>query len=367
MKRTSHNVSGRGGVPADRRELSSRAAFTLIEMMVVVALIGILIGGVFRLIGAANESAKKGQTIDRMQRLENALSGFYAINGTYPPVAPHGSPDPFTVAPEDSDHPEWNDPQTTPERKLELQAIRAAHRQPTAFEFPTPKSLDADIPMLCGQGIQSANVNPGDPDSDAVSWPQVKLFRYGVLSFLLPRLLVIGGTTLADGTLREKDAMPDLQLLEKAIWNKFNLAKYEGKEEQFKKLIAQQSQHESEACARLLPNLEKIVFGGVTLLGVDTAAINARGIRFSQPYTTEGDKRIVLGKMTLFDGWSTDHKKWDNELYYYSAPPYQSYRVWSAGPNGKTFPPWIPLDSVPKENLKDVNEWVSDDIARFDR
>ena len=358
-----HNESGRDGSP--NRPPASRAAFTLIEMMVVVALIGILIGGVFRLIGAANENAKKGQTVDRLQRLENALSGFYAENGTYPPVPPHGSPDPTIVAPEDSDHKDWGG--ASAERKLELQAIRAAHCQPTSFEYPTPTSLDEDIPMLCGAGVASANTIKGSFSKTLDKWPQVKLFRYGVLSFLLPRLLVIGGGTLADGTLSDRDAMPDLDLLQLASWNNYNLAKYKGDLNTFKKFIAEQNRRESIACARLIPNLERIVFGGVTLLGVETAMINAGGPRFSQKYSSDAGSKFVLGKMTLFDGWSTDYEKWDNELYYYSAPPYQSYRVWSAGPNGKTFPPWIPLDSLSVEMRKKVSAWTSDDVARFDR
>ena len=95
--------------------------------------------------------------------------------------------------------------------------------------------------------------------------------------------------------------------------------------------------------------------------------INAYGLRFSTPYKSSGGNLFVLGKMALFDGWTSDHRKWDNELYYYSAPPYQSYRIWSAGPNGKTFPPWIPLDSLSVEMRKKVSAWTSDDIARFDR
>ncbi|MFA6633287.1 MAG: type II secretion system protein, partial [Kiritimatiellia bacterium] len=84
-----------------RHSAPRRAAFTLIEMMVVVALIGILVGGVFRLLSAAGENARRAETIERLQRVENAISGFYAKYGTYPPVPRHGSPDPFSK--EDAD------------------------------------------------------------------------------------------------------------------------------------------------------------------------------------------------------------------------------------------------------------------------
>ncbi|MFA7684007.1 MAG: type II secretion system protein [Syntrophales bacterium] len=70
-------------------------AFTLIELMVVIAVIGILIAGVFRLVSAAGTGNKKAETIARLERVQNALSGFYAEFGTYPPVPQHGSPDPY--------------------------------------------------------------------------------------------------------------------------------------------------------------------------------------------------------------------------------------------------------------------------------
>ena len=80
------------------------------------------------------------------------------------------------------------------------------------------------------------------------------------------------------------------------------------------------------------------------------------------------DGKYVLQYITLKDGWG-------REFYYYSAPPYQSYRLWSAGPNGKTFPPWITMETLKKKDSstngkKDVDlarDWVEDDIVRFDR
>ena len=60
--------------------------FTLIELLIVTVVIVTLMGIVFRLAGVGGDSRKKSLTQSRLQRLENALSGYYAAYGSYPPV-----------------------------------------------------------------------------------------------------------------------------------------------------------------------------------------------------------------------------------------------------------------------------------------
>ena len=62
--------------------------------------------------------------------------------------------------------------------------------------------------------------------------------------------------------------------------------------------------------------------------------------------------------MTVCDGWG-------HEFYYYSEPPYQSYRLWSAGSNKVTFPPWYDLDSFSGEDLNMIHSFISDDIVHL--
>jgi len=317
-----------------------RDAFTLIEMMVVVALIGILIGGVFRLLSAAGESAKRAETIERLQRVENAISGFYATYGTYPPVPRHGSPDPF--AKEDANG------NTTPVTALAAEnANRAAGCQPVPFEFPSAKAYDAFIAANFPPGVYSANINPSAFSADEPEWPKVKLFKYGLLSFLLPRYDAIG--EFRPGA-EDTNLQPASDFFRYNQWKNFN-----------KSERLNQIQTEADACARWLPNLKGLVWGGKTLMGVGTGQMDAGYPRFTSVYSQGTGNSYVLGKMSIHDGWGRD-------LFYYSAPPYQSYRLWSAGPDGNTFSADFPLTALKStDHRKTVGGWIKDDIVRSSR
>lgn len=337
---------------------TGREAFTLIEMMVVIAIIGILIAGVFRLLSTTGENTKRAETMERLQRLENALSGFYAEYGSYPPVPKHGSPDPYV-----KENPNGS---TSAATTLDYKNARRASRcQPVAFEFPTPKSLDDYIVTLSKGTYYAANQNPNSFPDEEIDWKECKLFRYGVLSFLLPRLEAIGGFKARDFD-RFTDDNPDDTFFSKAQkqWSYYN----EGYSED-KGTLEKQYQREMKACARWMPNFERTIFGGKTLMGINTAQIGADYLQLSrnpnaddadEPYTGSSGNAHKLALMTIKDGWG-------NDLFYYSAPPYQSYRIWSSGKDGKTFPPWISLENVKSADRETVNSWVKDDVARFDQ
>jgi len=120
-------------------------------------------------------------------------------------------------------------------------------------------------------------------------------------------------------------------------------------------------------CARWMPNFagivatRPVVFNTV-FFGVDTDAPHDYGngvgkwFIFSQN-GYDSEPSYVNGIKTVLDGWGED-------FYYYSPPPYQSYQLWSSGPNKRTFPPWMEKPAG-KENL--VNEWISDDIKVGDK
>jgi Type II secretion system (T2SS), protein G len=64
---------------------------------------------------------------------------------------------------------------------------------------------------------------------------------------------------------------------------------------------------------------------------------------------TSSANSVYLGQSTVTDGWG-------REFFYYSAPPHQSFRIWSAGKDGYTFPPWETLTTQAKT-------WIKDDIV----
>ena len=68
-----------------------KKGFTLIEMLIVVVVIAILMGMVVRFGNISTTASRRAETVSRLQRIENALSGYYAAFGTYPPVRLHGS------------------------------------------------------------------------------------------------------------------------------------------------------------------------------------------------------------------------------------------------------------------------------------
>ena len=130
-------------------------------------------------------------------------------------------------------------------------------------------------------------------------------------------------------------------------------------------------------CARWMPNLKGIVTGGTTFYGIDTAChenydhylgnipdgggIETYELHIHSPngYSEGGGgDPYILNCMTVRDGWHTD-------FYYYSDPPYQSYRLWSAGGNRRTFPPWYDIDQFSSSEISTIKGWISDDFVHL--
>ena len=112
-----------------------KRGFTLIELLIVVVVIATLMGIVFRLAGMGGDSKARGITIRRLQSLENALSGYYAAFGSYPPVPLHGVRDIYRkTSDEGIQHQDDTEDDTS---SLNWNYVRTACRaQPVAAEFP---------------------------------------------------------------------------------------------------------------------------------------------------------------------------------------------------------------------------------------
>ena len=410
----------------DKVKNERSSGFTLIELLIVVVVISTLMGLVFRLAGVGGSESARNTTITRMQKLEFALSGYYAAFGSYPPVPLHGSRDIFCgvngtgIQYSDSSK---NRSETLSDKDggISWAKVQAAcMSQPIAAEFPycpnkdnkdlqdTRKSMIAlyqaeyqrkgktlssrlvnwDGKMLEDPGILNRLVNP----NEKATWHRVQAFKFGVLSFLLPRYLFMleGDNNLYDtksnaGALQWqsqndiasifdfKDGKPAFDNWSD-LKNKSGLgstAKSRNTDKKEYLLVA--NQPSQAVCARWIQALDGIVFGGRMFFGVDTSEDHDAQTSFSisSPETSaiyapnrdsDNDSYANLYKldrMTVRDGWGHD-------LYYYSPPPYQGYRVWSGGANGKTIPPWIDTSKLTDKTTRETAaKWMADDIVHL--
>lgn len=387
-----------------------KRGFTLIELLIVTVVIATLMGIVFRLAGVGGDSRKKAITIDRLQRIENALSGYYAAYGSYPPVPLQGrSRDIFqkvdmygvqdTSTSSGGSFPGgssawavWNK-DTGGGSTFGKQILAACKAQPLAVYFPFGEWEDEDVTeilQMCKQ-VDSSSPNFRFLQSSSApkgkDWRTCSLFQFGLLSFLLPRYLFMlrGESDFYDGFRYDRAGQAQVQ----EQWNEHNQLpckistgeRYENWNE-IRKALGQASrggmQNRRDAnmvsnltsqsvCARWMPNFKGIVSGGRIFYGVDTmdgdrpyrcADWKAMEIHSSSGYTGggNGSNLYLLDGMTIRDGWG-------NDFFYYSEPPYQSYKLWSAGPNGQTFPAWYDRGKLASDQLKVVREWTADDIS----
>ena len=385
-----------------------RPGFTLIEMLIVVAVLVTLMSMVFRLSSIGGDTTARNNTVARLQRLENCLSGYYAAFGTYPPVALHGTRD---INVEVSNH----GIQTSNEKDVPWnnqsqawQQVQAACRaQPVDVAFPFPSqyqsyvaqvseelkakanSSDSAYAAFRAEGVREklmAGFNALDdstrgsvinPYADETDWRDVQVFKFGLMSYLLPRYLVMMYGDSAYLKMAQWSANNNLPA-DPITGIKFNgweaISNYV-QSDNATDLMRVSNIPSQSICARWMPNLENTCNAEHTweLFGVNItySGGNTKNVRSTNPninvYTpgpADNDSgyanQYVLDTITVQDGWG-------NDLYYYSPAPYQSYVLWSAGPNGKTFPPWIPLDTYQGNSTATsvISAWIKDDIMNL--
>lgn len=335
---------------------SKNAAFTLIEMLVVVAVVGLLIAGIFKLMGLAGNMSKKAETIARMQRIQNALAGYYAAYGTYPPVKVYGSSNPYLKQELKNGKLEYEEVNSL----SSVNANAAAAAQPTGFLYPTAVILDEYIASYYksqGRSVASAARVLGNAEGD-VSWSTYRLFQFGLLSFLVPRIDFVGANFLFEGT--DREYAPEESFFRTKQWVDANVAKYPkgGGNGSQMRFFRDKCNEERSKCGKWITQLEKLITGQCYPVLGTTLSQDGSSLLLSIQQASSGTE-YALQQSGLNDGWG-------NPFYYHSAPPYQSYRLWSAGPNGNTFPCWISYDAVKKQKGKKdatlMQEWISDDI-----
>lgn len=363
-----------------------KKAFTLVELLVVVVVIVTLMTITFKLAGAGGDSTARNITINRMQRLENCLSGYYAAYGSYPPVQLHGSRD-YTYKAEESSYLQAiaQDERIAGNLSENWVSVNAACRsQPLDFAFPFNDNM-RDYVEAVSQLERDSNpsATPYTALTDngtvstkgkAVGWSQVQIFKFGVMSYLLPRYLVaMKGSDGSQGT----SSRTQLFTAQKS-WTENNQLPcqfetgapypdwsgvYSDVNSEPWKVAALPSQ---AATARWLPNLSGICswLTSRELYGVDIRDHDDISIppnKYSPGGYSNTSQSYKLERVTVKDGWG-------NVFYYYSVPPHQSYTLWSSGPNGRTFPPWVPdeeRNAMSAADRQTVQTWVGDDLMHM--
>jgi len=383
-------------------------------MLIVVVVLVTLMTIAFRL-GAINDaSAQRNTTVSRLQRVENCLSGYYAAFGSYPPVAQHGSYNIYLKVDghgmQNLDGEEntsiwgWNPEdfrrgsRPVEEQEAWHQVQAACRTQPVGCAFPfredyseyvdawseqlkdeaaADDTLTPERKAMFAAGFDdgvSQNIGRHSRYKNKIDWREIQLFKFGLMSFLLPRYLVMMKsdeslyTEFAQWT--GNNSMPADPLTGQSYtsWRKvWDDANKDRDTTDYARVANIPSQ---AVCARWMPNLEDSVYttrSTLTLFGVDIADGNS-SIGFTLSSTelhspggydqssTAG--QYVLDFCTVRDGW------WE-ELYYYSPPPYQTYVLWSSGSNKRTFPPWISRESLDSQANRCIGIWVQDDIVNM--
>lgn len=392
--------------------------FTLIEIMVVVTILVILMSIVFRLSNLGENTERRTRTLVRLQRLENCLSGYQAAFGSYPPVKVHGSRDIYrrvgTHGMQSEERSEaiwgWTKIGDQSERNAWRQVRAACRSQPIDCRYPFPSGYSRLVDLISDEMKRRAesgeeqykeyyedesirskltakfddgatrNVSRHARHKNDIDWDSIQLFKFGLMSFLLPRYLVMmNGDTAFFTDYAQWTGNNDMP---SDPFTGRSYAEFGGYEELKRNVsstrrsdTARVSAIPSQAvCARWMPNLEGICFCNhpYTLFGIDIKSrawgdaageLNADNynIEIFTPSDSNADStanQYILDGITVRDGWHHD-------FYYYSPAPYQTYRLWSAGPNGRTFPPWISRQRLGKKAQQCIALWTADDLENL--
>ena len=278
-------------------ERGRRSAFTLIEMLVVVVVIAILSGLVFRMVGAGGTGSDKAQARRKLEALANAIEEYRAEYGRYPPVA--RVPD--------------NNPKVhQPDYKSSWSSEERARKtyQPLRYEYPP----------------NTDRWTGGNPHSLATTLKRVPrteatVFQFGLLSYLVtrvegraeraPKELFAKSSTISieDDHWLSQNSSKNSNINDRTLRNWINNGKISRNSawDPDKNCCAVDDPRDVRAAKKIWPLLQGIV-------RTDECPETFRNF----VYTNH--------QFTVWDPWG-------NQLNYRSDPPYESYRIWSIGPD----------------------------------
>jgi len=249
-----------------------RQGFTLIEMLVVVLIIMLLAGLVFRMVGAIGKGNDIAATRATIEKVSHALEEFKAIYGKYPPV-------PFYLG-----------------------------KQQTGYEYPTLHGWGQNAEQKAKLLTEGGRGTVGEWGHSCT------VYTFGLASFFMPRYngtaergpQAFCGVNASAHT--QKGGIPQ--------WSTWN-SRVNGK--------LGDSDRDLNAVRRILPFL-----GGK--LGPDNRIADTGCIQIWEsprpdPLDSSGEGLVTNLNATFRDAWR-------RELRYSSMPPYETYKLWSDGPDG---------------------------------
>lgn len=394
-----------------------KKGFTLVEMLIVVVILVTLMAVTFRLTSIGADQSYRNVTVARLQKLENCLSGYYAAFGTYPPVRLHGSRNYLLKTSShgiqnlngEEEPLQWNwydvnehkvsndDSESRDWRKVEA----ACKSQPVDCRYPFPQtpewekyaqsvwielarkastssSLSPEKKAIFGGGVTVNISGLLSPYQDRTEWRDVQIFKFGLMSFLLPRYLVMMRSDAAlyrdHAQWLDNNKLPCDPLTGRSYGTWDRLQRKAVSEDATD--IAEVANIPSQAvCSRWMANLagtcsysDADPIFGIDIRGDDVENSTAIPVSFNLEVFTPGGYDENQGQNTsgqyLLDG-VTVRDGWRNEFYYYSPAPHQTYVLWSAGPNKRTFPPWVSRESLDQKARQCVGYWTEDDIVNL--
>lgn len=395
-----------------------KKGFTLVELLIVIVVIAILTSITFRIMGVSEDQSARNITVLRLHALESAIGGYYAAFGSYPPVRLHGSRNIFYKVNDQGVQVVDDDPEDGVLNWFRVHA--ACKSQPVAMSYPFSESNLKAVTKLSQQLQKLASSGKGfaygraavvgfdglpTPQQlsgkyDEAEWTHLNLFKFGLMSFLLPRFLYMmqsRDTSIYDKfaqwgdnnnvPCRFEDGIPydKWEDLAKDVVptpdGKTNPNAWKVALLPSQIITARWAACLQGCCCFYMESSGYQTVWGVNVGGGEGGApflsepgfsvqVNSGKEHHYPPVYSSGElqnehndwtRAYAADGVTVIDGW-------EEEFYYYSPPPHQGYRLWSAGPNRKTFPPWISETEINKlsaSDAKTAREWKSDDVVHM--
>ena len=282
--------------------------FTLIETLVVFVVIIILAGMVLALVQATTNSSNKALTKSSLERLAHALEEYRAINGAYPPVPVY----PGEHAPDGGGCYEG-----------QYFGYEFAEYDDNPGAGSDPLLANAVYPELV-----TSLITHGAGASE--------MYRFGMMAFLVPRYIGAAERSPAqfvgwDGK-GPASAYRSKNYTVKSTVDQWNSNNY-------RRGGLTESPQDLDHARRILPYLGAKLHRNWSDSDNDwlwSVEYPEGGVVTSFGWGSLVKRRVAPGNKPYYNGYITVRDAWNRDLLYSSKPPYDSYKLWSVGADGRS-------------------------------